>query len=200
MKKILLILFAFVLLTGCTNEELQDNKSNMEGQEVAYKVNIEPDYLYMYPKDLYETSTLVVIASFKSNVKTYMDSSEMAYTIAKFKIENVLKGKETKKNIDIKYMGGSISLKEFLENKTEEQIKKYGLENVDATGKYVEFSDPDKLVKLDKNKEYVLFLNQDNSGKSDYIAVSNGYSILEVVDGKIYDEKTSSYISIESLK
>lgn len=210
MKKIL-ILFIIILLTGCSDEKLENNDSNninskvmgdeiIKNKDIVYKVTSYADYLYIFPNELYNTSDLIVLGTFKSNIKTYITDYGNVYTMVEFKIEEILNGNEDKKNITVSYKGGIVTLKEFLEVKTKEEIKKYGLEDINPEGKYVEFVEKDKKIKLDKNKKYLLFLNKDSNEISDYISVSNGYSILEVIDNKIFDEYTKEYITIDSLK
>lgn len=52
---------------------------------------------------------------------------------------------------------------------------------------------------IEIGKSYILFLDYDSYNKTDYIATSNYYSVLELNDSKIYDEKTQNYISIDNL-
>ena len=53
-------------------------------------------------------------------------------------------------------------------------------------------------IKNYANKQ-VGILDYDSYNKTDYIATSNYYSVLELNDSKIYDEKTQNYILIDDL-
>ena len=125
-----------------------------------------------------------------------------------FNVEKVLKGDCSKEKIGVGIDGGIVTLKEYINSLSTEQIKKQGLKNVDPTDKYVKFELTDETSNKSKatnasnieiGKSYILFLDYDSYNKTDYIATANYYSVLELNDSKIYDEKTQNYILIDNL-
>lgn len=133
-----------------------------------------------------------------------MGPSSSAKTVYMFDVEKVLKGECSKKNISVGIDGGTISLKEYVDNLTSEQIRKQRLENVDTTDKYIRFELVDEIdneinSNIETGKSYVLFLDNNFNNKADYVATSNYYSVLELKNNEIYDKKTNNYISVDTI-
>lgn len=215
MRKIIIFIVVCLLLTGCSNKDLKlnnslDNEKNNNfideiSEEKLYTiVNVTNDYLYIFPKDLYTNAKLVVIGKYVKNGNSYMGPSGSAKTVYMFDVEKVLKGECSKKNISVGIDGGTISLKEYVDSLTSEQIRKQRLENVDTTDKYIRFELVDEVdneinSNIETGKSYVLFLDNNFNNKADYIVTSNYYSVLELKNNEIYDKKTNNYISVDTI-
>lgn len=213
MKKNIIFIVVCLLLTGCGNKDLNTNKdlNNLDEipeEKIYTKVSIMSDYLIIYPEDLYTNAKLVVIGKYVEKGNSYVGPSGTAKTIHMFNVEKVLKGDCSKKKIGVGIDGGIVTLKEYINSLSTEQIKKQGLKNVDPTDKYVKFELTDETSNKSKatnasnieiGKSYILFLDYDSYNKTDYIATANYYSVLELNDSKIYDEKTQNYILIDNL-
>lgn len=213
MKKIIIFIVVSLLLTGCGNKDLNTNKdlNNLDEipeEKIYTKVSIMSDYSIIYPEDLYTNAKLVVIGKYIEKGNSYIGPSGTAKTNHIFNVETVLKGDCSKEKIGVGIDGGIVTLKEYINSLSPEQIKKQGLENVDPTDKYVKFELTDETSNKNKatnasnieiGKNYILFLDYDSYDKTDYIATSNYYSVLELNDSKIYDEKTQNYILIDNL-
>lgn len=212
MKKIIIFMVVCLLLTGCGNKDLKANKDldnidEIPEEKIYTKVSVMSDYLIIYPEDLYTNAKLVVIGKYVEKGNSYVGPSGTAKTIYMFNVEKVLKGDCSKEKIGVGIDGGTVTLKEYINSLSSEQIKKQGLENVDPTDKYIRFELADETsnksrttnASIEIGKSYILFLDYDSYNKTDYIATSNYYSVLELNDNKIYDEKTQNYILIDGL-
>lgn len=212
MKKIITFILVCLLLTGCGNNNLKANNNlndldEIPEEKIYTNVSVMSDYLAIYPEDLYSKSKLVVVGKYEKKGDSYVGLSNTAKTVYTFSVEKVLKGDCSKDEINIGIDGGTVSLKEYINNLSSEQIKKQGLENVDPTDKYIRFNLTDETSNKNRStnsnieigKSYVLFLDYDSYNKTDYIAMSNYYGVLELDNNKIYDEKTQNYISLNNL-
>lgn len=203
----LVMVISLVCVKTLDYKSLDANIANKKSDEVSlenvdakYKINYDATYLYVTPDDLYEHSEYVVIVTYKKDLKTFAYSGTgLPTTISNFVVDEVIKGNVGTKEISVAYLGGKITLEEYMKNKTYEQLKKNGIENItkkQAKTEYIELVSEDVAItfKEEDNQKYMLFLAYDKENDV-YWALANGYGMLKInEDGLIYSKVKEEYI------
>ena len=90
---------------------------------------------------------------------------------------------------------------DYIKSLNKEQITKGGWDKIKVTDKDIirEIDEDAPIDFKNLNDSYLLMLKYDKE-TSTYLAVGNGYGILKIQDGKIYDYKTKSFQETNLLK
>lgn len=186
-----------------TKDQVTNDNSN---SNVVYTISGINDYLYTDPGDLYKVSDVVVIGYYVKDIKTYASSIGEPNTISEFRIKEIVKGNTNNSTIDVRYLGGKITLSDYIATQSVEQLSKNGLDKIDkslAEKQYVEYVDLEAPIELVKSisdsgdNEYMLFLKYDEKNNV-YVACADGYSILKVNDkGYLYSYTSKEYKAVD---
>lgn len=172
MKKLLLIIASVLLLTACSTQAKVTDKDS-ETLAVTADINIydkitsEKMWTYNVNNisevvDRNEVLVKVLIEDVSDTAK-YVSSTSTPETSMRARVLDVYKGTINKKEIQINYFGGLISIASAIEGVEKEAADKFGwLDVTDKENTFLEY-EFDGDFSFETGKEYVLALNPTDS-------------------------------------
>ncbi|MGE5456575.1 MAG: hypothetical protein ACM3O4_05710 [Ignavibacteriales bacterium] len=199
---LLVSITTIVLVNNYKNEKSLSNISSEES--ITYVISAYNDYQYNDSEILYDKSDVVIIGNYKNDVKTIASENGDPMTLSTFNIEKVIKGDIRKDSIDIYYIGGTITLDEYVKTQTKEQLVKKGISNIkpeDMKKQFVIYKNNDIKINFSNNGDkYMLFLKF-NEKLNNYCLMSNGYGALKTNNkNQIYNYETQNYEDVNFYK
>lgn len=199
----LLSLRGLVEYNSKTNEKFKENETNFENTNLNIdlanipedkKIYINSESAFYYEpniENLYKYADLIIVGSFSKITGTVVDIDRIE-TKSEFNVNKILKNNlnaDIKDSLNIKILGGAMTLPEYLE-KSENTLSNFSdIKEADRSQYYVIQQAPN--LNLAKGKEYLLFLNFRN----DELGLNSlYYGIREIQDGKIYDYNSKEFI------
>lgn len=185
------------------------NNIILTNKNIILNVTMENSYKTGNINELYDDSAIVLIADFVNDEKTEIKYNGVPNTFSKFNIKKVLKndsGVKLSNQIQIRRRGGIVTLKQLLNSRGEEYIKKMGVDNLSKeqieTG-LVEFKNNNNLGDKDLNewKTRLLLLNY-NKDDNTFILMQDDYGMLSYDENNntAYDFNSGEYIRYSFLK
>jgi len=176
--------------------------ANADKNKVKY---IKSEFSFEYEptiENLYKNADVVIIGTFDSNLKTYVDGVNI-HTQTKFNTSKVLKNEtklEVKENVTFDRIGGIMTLSDYMKNNN--TIRKDEFTDISEKARndyYVvqEFAPDNKLDFASSNDQnnYIIFLSY-----SDEVLMLNSsyYGMRRINEiNQIYDYDTKKYINCE---
>jgi len=182
-----------------------ENKKDESGSDIIYEGTIQGYYLNRDPEKLFDLADIVVLAEYQKDISSKIYDRDV-YTTSEFKILKTLKNKENSKlgeKISVRYLGGTISIEEFLKSRDEATKEKLGLNQMttqEKKSKKIKFSSEDiGDKKITENSQRILFLQYDEK-ENDYIVISGQYGMVSFENNLIYNGETKQKSSYSFLK
>lgn len=216
MKKINILLISLLILafTGCfaVVTSSSGNTSMTTSPKVFGELAGSYDYVYLHPNDLFDHSTLVLTGEFSSDSRSMVvsDTGEPSVvTYFNFKVDDVIKGTYTAKEIEVFAAGGTTTVAEYMSKALETQWVAAGIKNIgskdapsfEKDGQIVD----QQLIKynlkdqfnLETGKKFLLFLGgQDNL---EYRILGDRWGALLINNDSVTDSIDNSIIKISEL-
>jgi len=153
------------------------------------------------PYDLYSASDLVVVATYKKDIRTYADGlTGEPTTISTFKVLEVVKGECKNKEIAVMYAGGIITLEEYIKNRDSGWLAKHGMDELSEEylkTHYIEFVSMEAPVEfVGGGQRYMLFLKYYPEDDV-YIVLRFGFGALKVDGaGQVYSVHDGKWMDL----
>lgn len=200
-------------LLSNNSKTIASNDNNLDIAKVVNNVNVDNDktfhirseFSFEYEptiENLYKNADVVIIGTFDSNLKTYVDGVNI-HTQTKFNTSKVLKNEtklEVKENVTFDRIGGIMTLSDYMKNNN--TIRKDEFTDISEKARndyYVvqEFAPDNKLDFASSNDQnnYIIFLSY-----SDEVLMLNSsyYGMRRINEiNQIYDYDTKKYINCE---
>lgn len=184
------------------------NNTILTNKNIILSVTMENSYKTGNINELYDDSTIVLIADYVNDEKTEIKYNGVPNTISKFNIKKVLKndsGVKLSNQIQISRRGGVVTLKQLLNSRGEEYVKKMGVDNLSKeqieTG-LVEFKNNNNLGDKDLNEWKTRLLLNYNKDDNTFILMQDDYGMLSYDENNntAYDFNSGEYIRYSFLK
>lgn len=187
------------------NQDYTEKEQIKNDSDIIYEGTIQGYYLNRDPEKLFEISDIVVIAEYQKDISSKIYDRDV-YTTSEFKILKTLKNKENNKlgeKISARYLGGTISIEEFLKSRDDATKEKLGLNQMttqEKKSKKIKFSTEDiGDKKITENPQRILFLHYDEK-ENDYTVVSSQYGMVSFENNLIFNGETKQKSSYSFLK
>ncbi len=180
------------LLNNANESSYVENNEKYE-----YEITTNADYVATSIDDLYKTVDLVFIGTKNKDNKTFVGMNSLIITEANYNVKTVLKGDYNDSTINLNYYGGSVTLEEYMNNLSKEQIQKKGLDKYtlkERQTKLIGYKNTDKSIskQVDSN-EYLIFVNCDKE-KNIYFVSSDAYGMRQIDQNKnVYNLDTKTF-------
>ena len=228
-KSILIILLVLFVGVGCSAKRSDSVNSNhkpaVSAEETAFHKDItnkqmaafEPffkieneaniklktvcmaDYRYMTPKQLYESSDLIVIGRFSKNNGSFVEQNGRILTNADVVAERVIKGNLNGRAISMLFNGGSVPFIDYYNSYDKGSQNKMNIDistikPADLVQSYWGKHQAYPFI----GKQYLLFLNKTKS-ENIHCLVSDEYGMLEIKDDMYFDIYANEWKNITEL-
>lgn len=158
------------------------------------------DYAAISLEDLYQQSHLVVTGRYLGDERTCgQEGTGTPQTIGKVQVETVYKGEaQDGDTIQIRFTGGTISLREYISKRPEEAAKKQGFSGIAGTLAMARLGNKvtvefDAMVDARPQQDYLMFFSYDEEAGV-YQVLADAYAMrLLDENGKAYDPYSKSY-------
>lgn len=180
------------------NKSFVVNKNEIKKPD--YEINVYADYVAGLPKDLYQIADLVVIGTYKEDIKTFADETGLPITSGKISIDKVIKGNLEEDNAIIQFHGGIIPLKEYLRTEDKIDIQKKGVDSLseeDIKKKTVGLAQTKFTIQKELDQQYLMFLSYDEETDAYFVGADALGMRPMNEEGKIFNPDTQQYETID---
>ena len=191
------------------NSEIESIKDN-ENKTYVLESSIDAEYLTGDIEELYNKyASVVVVADYIEDNKTEIQKNGTPFTFSKFRIKKVIKNESNQELgdiIEVRRMGGTITLQQLIDSRSEEFAEKLGVKGIsreEAEKSLVKFFCDDFIndKNLDEHKTRLLMLSYDENTNS-FMIEENSLGMLSYNEGDntVFDYKTGEYTTFSFLK
>lgn len=191
------------------NNLQEEINTNYNKDNIILNVTMESSYKTGNIEELYDDSSVVLIADFVADEKYIINDNGIPNTYSLFKVKKILKnesGKKISDTIYVKRTGGIVTLKQLIDARGEEYAKKMGINNLSKEkieNGLVEFKNNTNLG--DKNltewKTRLLMLTYNKSDDT-FSVMQDDYGMLSYNEknNTMFDFNTKEYLKHSFLK
>jgi len=191
-----------------TNNSSSDTALDSNSGEVVLTISVQASYKTKPTPDyLYNRADLVVVATYKEDVRTVCDQWGRPQTTTRFTVLEVIKGEAAPDTtVSVTYTGGRVTLYEYMKTQNPESLKKQGVNSTliseeEAKELYVEYVNVDAPMPYFKNEgqKFILFLCflPDKTDAAYVTAEGGGWAVLKVnEENLVYSHFSKTYETI----